>query len=414
MQCAVDSKICICPNRLQRCRQRSAAVTRLEVSIVARDRTVVRRLAVRQIEHHLVDVAPAPAFRRIVALDDRMAGGVEMLGRVLVRRIVAAADMAAGAAEPQMHPCAALQAFLAAERARRHVANAGEMRAALCVIEVTPLGSRQHYIGAAILERRLRRVAEKAVDRRHHLRALADRAADPLDRAGAHVADREHAGHGGFQRGDRPAAIRFALRAGQHEAAAIERDAAAVEPAGRGIGADEQEQVADVEAMFFGRAGCASARARGGVLSAVEPDDLGLGHQLDVRRRLDALDQIARHAGAEAAAADHHVHLARVAREKHRGLAGRIAAADQRDLLAGAQPRLDRRGPVPDAAAFEAVEIFDRRPAVARAAGDHDRLRAQRLAASVRRARRRRRAASSRATWHRPGSGSRRRTSAPG
>ena len=55
-------------------------------SIIARNRTVMRRLPVRQIEHDLIDIAPAPSFRRIVAFDDRMAGGVEMLGGVLVGR----------------------------------------------------------------------------------------------------------------------------------------------------------------------------------------------------------------------------------------------------------------------------------------------------------------------------------------
>jgi hypothetical protein len=54
-----------------------------------------------------------------------MPGGVEMFGRVLVGGIVAAADMAAGPAEAQMQPlAAALQAFLAAERTRRDIADA--------------------------------------------------------------------------------------------------------------------------------------------------------------------------------------------------------------------------------------------------------------------------------------------------
>jgi hypothetical protein len=54
-----------------------------------------------------------------------------MRGGMLVRRIVAAADMAAGAADPQMQPLAsAFQAFLATERARRHRLNAGDMAAA--------------------------------------------------------------------------------------------------------------------------------------------------------------------------------------------------------------------------------------------------------------------------------------------
>src|ERR1700730_11030657 len=93
----------------------------------------MRGLALRQIEEHLIDVAPAPALGRIVSLDHRMAGGVKMLGRVLVGGIVAAADMAAAAADPQMQPfAAALQAFLAAERARRDAADAGNVGAALC------------------------------------------------------------------------------------------------------------------------------------------------------------------------------------------------------------------------------------------------------------------------------------------
>src|ERR1700733_7401128 len=92
----------------------------------------MRRLPVRQIEQNFIHVTPAPAFGRIVAFDDRMSGGVEMLGGMLVGRIVAAADMTATAADAQMQPyAAALQAFLAAERARRDVADAGDMGAAL-------------------------------------------------------------------------------------------------------------------------------------------------------------------------------------------------------------------------------------------------------------------------------------------
>jgi hypothetical protein len=105
---------------------------RSQMLVVARDRTVVGRHAVSKIEHHFVNITPPPPFWRIVALDDRMAGGVKMLGRVLVRRLIATADMTAGAADPQMHPdVAGLEAFLAAERARRHVANGVQMPAGL-------------------------------------------------------------------------------------------------------------------------------------------------------------------------------------------------------------------------------------------------------------------------------------------
>ena len=43
--------------------------------------------------------------------------------------------------------------------------------------------------------------------------------------------------------------------------------------------------------------------------------------------------------------------------EVDRRLAGRVAAADQRHLGAGAEPRLHRRGPVPDAAALEPLDV---------------------------------------------------------
>src|ERR1700677_3349605 len=59
-------------------------------SIITGDRTVMRRLPVRQIEQNLIHIAPAPSFGRIVAFDDWMSGGVEMFGGMLIGRIVAA------------------------------------------------------------------------------------------------------------------------------------------------------------------------------------------------------------------------------------------------------------------------------------------------------------------------------------
>src|SRR6218665_519041 len=84
-----------------------------------RDRPRVRGLPVAEVEHHLVHPAPAPALGRVIALDHRMARAVEMRPRMAVRAVVAAADMAADPAEPQMHPpVAGLQTLLAAARAR--------------------------------------------------------------------------------------------------------------------------------------------------------------------------------------------------------------------------------------------------------------------------------------------------------
>src|SRR5947209_6511625 len=65
--------------------------------VVAWDRAELRRNAVGQIEEGLVDIAPAPAFGRVVTFDNRMSRRAEMFGGVAVRRVVAAADMTAGA-----------------------------------------------------------------------------------------------------------------------------------------------------------------------------------------------------------------------------------------------------------------------------------------------------------------------------
>src|SRR4051795_886313 len=68
-----------------------------------------------RLHHHLVDVAPEPVLARLDGLDDGVAGGMEVLRRVLVLRGIAAADLAAGETQPQMDPGVAhLQALFAA------------------------------------------------------------------------------------------------------------------------------------------------------------------------------------------------------------------------------------------------------------------------------------------------------------
>src|SRR6476469_10379177 len=65
----------------------------------------------------LVDVAPAPRLVRLEAAHHRVTGVREVAVRVPLRRAVAAADVAAGQAQPQVHPGRALgQAPLAALR----------------------------------------------------------------------------------------------------------------------------------------------------------------------------------------------------------------------------------------------------------------------------------------------------------
>jgi hypothetical protein len=78
-----------------------ASGTRL---IIARNRPVLRRGSIRKVEKNFVYITPAPVFRRIVALNDRVRGGVKMFGCMSVRRVIATADVTAGPANTQVNP----------------------------------------------------------------------------------------------------------------------------------------------------------------------------------------------------------------------------------------------------------------------------------------------------------------------
>src|SRR6266851_5325269 len=56
-----------------------------------------------QIGHNLVDIAPAPALGWVVTFDDRVPCRLEVSCCVPIRRLVAAADMAAGPAQARMY-----------------------------------------------------------------------------------------------------------------------------------------------------------------------------------------------------------------------------------------------------------------------------------------------------------------------
>ena len=53
--------------------------------IIARNRPVLRRGSIRKVEKNFVYITPAPVFRRIVAFNDWVRGGVKMFGRMSVR-----------------------------------------------------------------------------------------------------------------------------------------------------------------------------------------------------------------------------------------------------------------------------------------------------------------------------------------
>src|SRR5467141_1077940 len=87
----------------------------------------------RGLEHELVDKTKSPVFPGLEAAHDRMFGLVKMLRGMPVDRVVAAADVTALEAEPQVYPLvAAGQTFLAPiGRLRLDVADLREMLALL-------------------------------------------------------------------------------------------------------------------------------------------------------------------------------------------------------------------------------------------------------------------------------------------
>ena len=97
-----------------------------------------------EIELHLVGVAPAPGLSRLNRAHDRMVHRVEVPGRVLVLRRVAAADVAAFHAHAQMDPAVAcLEALFTPGRSGLHVSNLIKMFTGLHISSVCRLSCEQ-------------------------------------------------------------------------------------------------------------------------------------------------------------------------------------------------------------------------------------------------------------------------------
>jgi hypothetical protein len=57
-----------------------------------------------RVQIKLITVAPTPVLPGLEGLDDRVTRSVEVLGSVLVPRLIATPDMPTGHAETQVHP----------------------------------------------------------------------------------------------------------------------------------------------------------------------------------------------------------------------------------------------------------------------------------------------------------------------
>src|SRR4029079_16540459 len=102
--------------------------------------------------------------------------------------------------------------------------------------------------------------------------------------------------------------------------------------------------------------------------------NLTADHDLEIRLRLDPLDQIWRHGFAERPTRDQS-HVPSAAGEEHGRLPSGIAAADQRDLSILAEVGLQRRGPIVDRRPLKFLEPLHAEATVTRAHGEHDRAR---------------------------------------
>ena len=239
-----------------------------------------------RVEEHLVDVAPAPAFGRVIALDDRMPGGVEMLGGVACSGIVAAADMAAGPAEPQMHPCASRSSGIP------------RSPSALGVTLWMPAT----WVQASVLIGAPSATAGCGVGRDSACSAATTWAPSPTapptrltepERTSPTANTPGRLVSSGRARPSPPSARRSRTKplASSVTPQPASQSVAGSAPTNR----NRCGQLA--LRLRRRRGGCASARARATAFLAFQRDHLGVVHQLDIRRAVDALDQIARHAG---------------------------------------------------------------------------------------------------------------------
>src|ERR1700733_5651476 len=188
-------------------------------------------------------------------------------------------------------------------------------------------------------------VSQYCMERRDHLRALADRRGDALYRCRSHVADGENTAPRRLQ----CMATTAGIFAGEDEPLGIEPDSRSAKPAGFWFSADEQKQMLDLATHFVTVRPAPPAHNFQHILTALEPADGGAGHHVDIGEAADALDQITRHRCREVRSAHQHPHPRALACQIDGALAGGIAGADQRNLLTGTEPRFQRRRPIVNA-----------------------------------------------------------------
>ena len=186
------------------------------------------------------------------------------------------------------------------------------------------------------------------VDELDSHRTLADGGGAAFGRAGADVTGREHTRDIGLEQ-----VVGVRCCAGEDEAVVVAADGV-VEPLGARQRAEEEEQerVSQELAALERDGGEAPVLAvERGYLTSVSNNDAV---------PLELVDEVVRHCLAEVGAAVEEGDERTPAREPDSGLAGGVAAADDRDTRAGAELGLGGPGGVEDRQTFEFGQPVDR------------------------------------------------------
>ena len=110
------------------------------------------------------------------------------------------------------------------------------------------------------------------------------------------------------------------------------------------------------------------------VAGSDDVDNLALQLDANVFFSVQLVDEILRHAGGEFLAAHEDCDAARIAGKEHRGLSRRVAAADDKHVLAARAERLGAGRAVIDAAPEQSLDSGNRKSAPRYAVGQNDRL----------------------------------------
>jgi len=102
---------------------------------------------------------------------------------------------------------------------------------------------------------------------------------------------------------------------------------------------------------------------------AMQCRDVGIGYNFDIRRVIDAVDEIFRHTVIQTFAVHHDRHFVGRTRQMQRGLRRGIAGPDNDDLFIAAKLRLARAGAIIDPGTEELVLVRQAEAAIFDARG---------------------------------------------